>query len=292
MLKLFSTCHLFSFIALAFSAISAAESLKIDWLLPNSPPFYISGDSDEQGICEALVNKLQTALPQMKHNLLIMPQTRINKMMSDGEKVCFPCMIYRQKSNALATFSQPVIIYPAFSIVASLKKAREIRKKYGSPVDLPRLLADEDLLLGREGARKYGKTLQVLLEKSHAYQNSVLSFASTESTTTLIRMLQKNRADYIIEYPVNINYQKSLGNTDLETIEIQQLKGEFIYGAVGCSTSAKDDFAIKAVSAINKALKDSVLEDAEYISYIKHWMSDAIANYEEQYFNLVVKYNK
>lgn len=285
MLKLLSI-----FFLLFFSPYLSAEKLKIDWLLPNSPPFYLSDNSDELGLCEALVKKLRSALPQVEHNLLIMPQTRINKMMSSGEKVCFPCMIYRKQNNALAKFSQPTIIYPPFVIVANTKTANKIRERYGSPLDIKLLLNDANLLLGREGARRYGAVLQPILEESRAYQKSVLTFTSIESTTVLIKMLQKDRVDYIIEYPVNINYQKSVGYKDLDMIEIKQIENKLIYGAVGCSASAKDNFAVNAISAINKALNDSILLDDEYRKQIKRWMSGSVVNYEQEYFQHVVKF--
>jgi len=281
---------LYLFFALFFSAYLSAEKLKIDWLLPNSPPFYLSDNSDELGLCEALVKKLRAALPKVEHNLLIIPQARINKMMRDGEKVCFPCMIYRKQGNALATFSQPTIIYPPFTIAANIETAHKIKAKYGSPLDIKLLLDDPNWLLGREGARRYGDTLQPILEQSPAYQKSVLTFTSTESTTALIKMLQKDRIDYIIEYPVNINYQKSIGYTDLEMLGIKQLKNNFIYGAVGCATAAKDNFAIKAISAINIALNKSVLVDKEYRKYIRRWMSGAVVNYDQHYLQHVVRF--
>jgi len=283
---------IFIFLLFFFSFFLNAEKLKIDWLLPNSPPFYLSDNSDELGLCEALVKKLRAALPKIDHNLLIIPQARINKMMRDGEKVCFPCMIYRKQGNALATFSQPTIIYPPFVIVANVKTAHKIKAKYGSPLDIKLLLNDPSWLLGREGARRYGETLQPILEQSLAYHKSVLTFTSTESTTALIRMLQKNRIDYIIEYPVNINYQKSLGYTDLEMLGVKQLKNSFIYGAVGCATAAKDNFAINAISAINAALNKSVLVDEEYRKYIKRWMSGSIVNYEQHYLQHVVRFKE
>ncbi len=279
------------FYVFIFSITLSAEKFKIDWLLPNSPPFYIADNPDEIGLCEALVKKLNVALPQVEQNLFIMPQTRINKMMRDGEKVCFPCMIYRKQNNALATFSNPTIIYPPFSIVAKTDTANKIKEKYGSILDITLLTNDQNWILGREGARRYGEVLQPILESSQAYQNSAMTYTSKESTTALIKMLQKERVDYIIEYPVNINYQKSIGYNNLKTLEIKQLKNNFIYGAVGCSSTAKDDFAIKAVSAINQALNNSVLTDDEYIKQIKRWMSGAVFNYEEQYKQHIVEFN-
>jgi uncharacterized protein (TIGR02285 family) len=285
MLKLLSV-----FFLLIFSPLICAEKLKIDWLLPNSPPFYISDNSDELGICEALVEKLRTSLPEVEHNLLIIPQARINKMMRYGEKVCFPCMIYRKQGNALATFSHPTVIYPPFAIAASINTVNQIKAKYGSPLDIKLLLNDHSFQLGRENARRFGALLQPILEQSHAYQNSALIYNSTESTTALINMIKKNRIDYIIEYPVNINYQKSIGNNSLAMIEIKQLKNHFIYGAIGCATSAKDNFGIKAISLINEALKNSILKDKEYIKYIKRWMSGSVVNYDEHYLKHIVKY--
>ncbi|WP_042149175.1 MULTISPECIES: hypothetical protein [unclassified Pseudoalteromonas] len=273
-----------------FPALSK-QDLKITWALSDSPPTYISNHSNmsNRGTCDALMNHLIDAMPDVRHEVTILPQSRIGKMMDEGNKICYPCMIHRIQNTSRATYSLPAYLYPAISVITSKKLAPHLTKLYGNPIDIEKLMSNKKIQYGRQNARKYTKELQPIVENSLAYKRSIVNFNFKDSATVLFDLLKLKRIDYFTDYPVTATYHKKIGYKNIEVIPIKQLESAFTLGAVGCATSAADSFAINAISKIDKALQKTVLKAPNYTTTLNYWLSESMPNYLDQYNQNILK---
>lgn len=273
-----------------FSAL-AKKDLKITWALSNSPPTHISNHSNmnDRGTCDALMYNLIEAMPDVRHEVAILPQSRIGKMMDEGNNICYPCMIHRKQNTSRATYSVPAYLYPAISVITSKKLAPHLTKLYGNPIDIEKLMSNKKIQYGRQNARKYTKELQPIVESSLAFKRSIVNFNFKDSATVLFDLLKLKRIDYFTDYPVTATYHKKIGYQDIAIIPIKQLQNAYTLGAVGCATSAADTFAINAIRKIDKALQETVLKAPSYTSTLNYWLLESMPNYLDKYNQNIIK---
>lgn len=268
----------------------ATEKFKITWVKSDSPPFNIASGDElvGKGICDGVMDEIIAAAPHIDFDIYLMPQTRFSKLMDSGAKVCYACMIHREKATSRATYSIPNIIYPPYVIATTPAMAEKIKEKFGEPVDLALLANDESFRLGRDSERRFDSNIQALLEESKAYKYSVVLFNETGAMTALMRMMEMGRLDYLIDYPSNFTYLNATLNIPLTTIAIKQNEGKFVKGAIGCATSAPDNFAQEALERINNVLKNKVLKSPSYLAHLNFWMSGSFSDYLAVYEEVVV----
>lgn len=228
------------------------------------------------------------ALPDIQHEILPLPYSRISKLLEAGEKVCFPCMIHKPQANQKAQYSQPVIIYPPHVLITTATTKRRLLYKYGEPIPLQQLLADNNYLLALHKSRRFGDTLQPLLDANPAPSNRMLNSNADLGPTTLLRMVSLERAEYTIDYPSILRFY-NLQNTALEAIDIAENQQERVLGAIGCSASAPDDFAKRALAQINPALKRQVLHNPEYKQRMSRWFGQHNKDYWSNYKQLILQ---
>lgn len=272
----------------------ANQKFKITWVKSDSHPFNIARGSNlvGQGICDGVMNEIIKAAPEIDFDTYVMPQVRFSKLMDDGAKVCFACMIHRDEPTSRATYSIPNIIYPPYVIATTPDIAKLIKLKYGDPVDLSHLMADELLQFGRDSGRKFDSDIQGIVANSEAYKRSVVIFNERGAVTALMRMMGLGRIDYLIDYPSNIKYLNTEVKMPIEMLAIKQVASKYIKGAIGCSTTAPDNFAHEALARINAILKDRVLQSPTYIKHLDFWMSSSFSDYISMYEEIIVKGNK
>ncbi|WP_448212797.1 hypothetical protein [Colwellia sp. MEBiC06753] len=273
------------------SLLFGNDDFKITWLISDSPPFNISspGPLYNKGICDGVVNEVIAAMPDVEFELLSLPQPRVSKVMDEGEKVFFPCMIHRSQNNARASYSTPMMLYPPFVIITLANTAKHIIDKYSDSVDLTQLMNDESFQFGYGSGRRFDDNIQSIVEQSLAYKKAAISYNSEGAMSSLVQMMSKDRVDYIIDYPSNIQYFNTIYDSSLVAISIKQTQGKVIKGAIGCASQAVDNFAGKAIALINKALYDKVLTNPSYVEHLLFWMASTVPNYQALYQTLIVQ---
>lgn len=277
-------------ILLCFHQLSSAQEANliepesIHWIRSDTPPFHISsGQYQGQGICDLLLDKLIKATPAIQHKVSPLPQGRIGALMDEGEKVCFPCMIHRATPTARASYSVKTTLYPPFQIITSKATASRLKSTYGGEIPAKQLTANRDFVFGLEKGRKFGPVLDEILVTNQSLKHAVTLYNKKATTTALFRMLQLGRIDYLIDYATTLQFQKTRGIDGLISLPIAEIKNDFVYGAIGCSSSAADNFADKALSSINRTLKEVVLPSDDYIQNQQFWMGHSVDNYQQLY---------
>ncbi|WP_278404418.1 ABC transporter substrate-binding protein [Pseudoalteromonas ruthenica] len=262
---------------------------KIIWLQSKTPPFHLPRTTEYPfaGLCDELLNQLITKMPGIEHEKLLLPQKRIHRYMNEGEKVCFPCMIHRNKDTHTAKLSIPTAVYPPFTLITTVDKRDQLTQAHGKPINLASLFADDSFTYGQVAARRFSGELQTLLQQTAHSRPAVLSYRADGESGAIAEMLQHDIIDYTLDYPYMARYfAKKYGNIRaLET----NLTQDLVRGAVGCSASAADSFAEQAISAINKALKQDVLENTNYVLSQRFWLAPYFTDFDAVYKTHVLK---
>lgn len=252
--------------------ISAKQTpLNITWVLSDTPPFHISsGSLAGQGICDGLVRELESNITGATFDTLLIPQSRIGKMLASGKSVCFPCMIHNAQDADRIVYSNPALVFPPFVVITTKENASKITGSNES-IDIVELMNDSSWVFGKEAARRYG-ALHSVISSLPAFRNAIFSHNSKDSTTAIAELLSRGRIDYTIDYPTTFELFKRRGYNNLTYIPITQAD-KFVVGAVGCSAQ-NNQFSGEALKRINEALSNKVLRSNSFKKHLDFWMND------------------
>lgn len=261
---------------------------EIIWLQSDTPPFHLN---EQAGLCDNLTEQLISTIKNIKHTRLVAPQTRINKYINEGKNVCFPCVIYKQNTNSTFTYSNPTTLYPSFVIISSTEKADKLTKRHGNPINLVSLLADEEFTYGQAKARKFSPAINTIISNALTHQNVSLSWSSENESGTVFERIRRGFIDYSLDYPFMANYfNQQQHSVKMVNIPIAENTNSFIKGAVGCATSAPNDFANQAIAKINTALKNTILTSKSYQQNQQYWLNEYIDGFTSHYYRSVVDF--
>lgn len=264
-----------------------ASVQKIQWLVNDAPPFFIlAGEHQQQGICDVTLAHLKKALPEIEHETLILPHTRLSKYLDEGAKACFPCMIKRSHATDRAMYSRATVVYPPHVLVTAKPFALSQKLNRRTPVSLQQLLVQENAIFAKHGGRKFGSVLDAILSQYSDEADELILRNEGRSTTSILDMLRLGRADFSIEYPAIVNYYNVSQQQHLQAFRIVENGDTPVAGAVGCSASAPDDFARKALANIDTALA-AIVVDKVYQKQVTQWFSRH-QMYDTWYENLVL----
>ena len=264
---------------ISLPSMATQPKLNITWLVSDTPPFHISqGSLAGNGICDGLVEHLQSNIKNVHFETHVVPQTRIGKMLAKGDSVCFPCMIHNAQPSDRVIYSEPALIFPPFVLITTKELAQKLNVG-DSPIDIVELMNNPQWKFGKEAARRYGE-LHSIISPLPAFRNAIFSHNSNESTTAIAELMSRGRIDYTIDYPTTLQLFKKRGYNNLTYIPIKQAE-QFIVGAVGCSAQ-NPEFSTEALKVINEALKTKVINSESYQKHLDFWMSE-YPNYQYWY---------
>lgn len=248
--------------------ITEEERLSITWAINPAPPFFIfEGKYRAQGICDALVKQLKPIMSDVKHETVVMPQSRVNLHTEENENLCFPCVIQREH-NTTWRFSNATTLYPPLGIIALPKTIEPFLNENGR-VSLKALVRSNKLTFAQPISRKYPDALQVLVD-SLKQTPRYAPIAGTEATTRVLRQLEYGRVDFTLEYPSILKYfTLTEGDSKLQFYYTSELGEEKIPGAVGCTNNA---WGKEAIDRINAAL-DDVVNSPVYRASQEFWQN-------------------
>jgi uncharacterized protein (TIGR02285 family) len=266
---------------------NATDTIKeITWLQSATPPFHLDTSelNPHGGLCDNLVEQLIANLPTFKHSRVVMPQKRIGKNLDEGKNVCFPCMIHRTADTARATYSKPTAVYPPFRILTTAKNATKINKKHGRPVKLVNLLIDPEFVFGQSAARKYTPKLNEIAKNTQIYNSASLSWGSENESKTVISRINHGFIDYTIDYPFMAEYfNRESENNHIVSLTFEANQAPLVLGAIGCSSSAPNEFGNKTIEHINKVLTEKILPSKAYQQSQRFWLESSFRNFNDIY---------
>lgn len=258
-----------------------SKPLEITWLIDDGPPFFITnGERKNTGICDSIQRHIIAALPDIKHSTLEIPGGRVGYMMNQGNPVCFSCMIHASADSEESTYSLPNVVYPPHMLITTDTQRKRLQQLYESPVSISQLLDDDRLIFAKHSGRRFGGSLQPIIDQKSDSDNTLLLHNEGGSTSAILDLIRIGRAQYTIEYSAIVSYYNQNNTQPLVALPIQENAEQLVYGAIGCSTSAKNNFAKNAITAINGAFK-TLLQDDAYRKDIQYWFTVDDAKYQK-----------
>ncbi|WP_258240611.1 hypothetical protein [Pseudidiomarina homiensis] len=238
---------------------ASATKDSIVWGVNNAPPFHITdGYYANQGVCDVMIDAFQRALPDVEQRIEYYPQGRIAAQIRQGENLCFPCMIRNVSPAEIVTYSDRVLEYPAHGIITRPELAKEFTKQFGNPVDLVELLKQRNYRFAQPMGRRYGD-LQPYIERFLLNTEHFSEVSGKDANANILAMVNARRVDFVIDYPMLLNYHNQVLPIDLVFIPILQNQATHVEGAVGCPPTA---WGKRAIELINQAIPQVRQDDA------------------------------
>lgn len=238
------------------------RQFRIQWgMNPEAPFFILDGPDQGTGFCDVLMERLQVYLPDVRHQFLTEPQSRIRQRIDANENLCYPCALFSTEPAAQQgrLFSQPTHYYRPHGIITRPELAAEISRRFGHPVDLSKLLQSE-LRFGFPPQRRYGK-LQPMLDDHRLRSPNHVSFDSGKDATMLhLQMLSQHQLDATIDYISSLNFYAMHSRRKLVFMPIAGYQ-DWLPGAVACPDTNWGQLAVLRVNAvINRIREDQALQ--------------------------------
>lgn len=208
------------------------------------------------GVVGRLQERLLSTLPETEVRPVLMSVPRMQRELQARDNVCTGIFLRTPERERFLVFSRPYLVIPTPQIVMS----QAGWERLGRPERLPLLrVTGNDQLEGiRVTNRSYGRYLDADLDRA---TNLVTEVASS---TSAIRMLAGNRADYLIEYPTVISQTLGAEAERLRFVTISDTS-PFLEASISCTPSAQGQAFIDAV---DRQLH-SLITDPDYQALIR-----------------------
>jgi len=236
-----------------FSPLTGVAREQVAWLTAHWPPLMELDESRRHitgGQRGVQLKMLQASLTQYNHINEEMPWSRFWYIVKKGDKVCNCMAIKTREREAIAQFSIPIsVALPSYIIMR-----KETFGQLGSPdalslIDLMQDKRFSGILIKK---RSYSNGIDEILQKQETGSNITRSFIDVE---TSIKMLARNRMDYILEYPFVITRTVDRSLPDLKDmfvhVPIREI-APFYFIYVACP---KNEWGREMIRNINDALK-------------------------------------
>jgi len=286
--------NLLAIVTLVYAALNGRhavaavdENQVLTWAISNAPPFHVlSGPLQNNGMCDALTDAVERALPELHYRTVIMPQTRIGVEFERSANLCFPCMIFNSNGHPRAHLTEPTHWYPPHGVITTHQMAEKLTAEFGNPIRLSELLAKNEYLLGYPDGRKFGE-LQPILESFAGSDSYRVLRTGDNASLAILDMIRVNRIQYTIDYPILIEYDRMMSGSEMAFIPIEEVSGTQILGAIGCT---KNEWGSEMVNTLNAALS-KVHQDTAFLSTLATYYSE-IPEYFESYQTLVREFEQ
>ncbi|MDN7136326.1 hypothetical protein [Pseudidiomarina terrestris] len=245
-----------------------ASDADIIWGVNSAPPFHVvEGYFAKQGVCDAMVEAFQRALPDTDQRISRYPAGRIAALIRQGGDICYPCVIRLEQDTDVAYFSDTILEYPAHGIITRPELAQTFTERFGNPVDFVELLKTGDYRFGQPLGRRYG-TLQPYIERFLHNTSRFSEISGADANANMLAMVNASRIDFVVDYPMLLNYHNQILPIELVFLPIKENYGEIVEGAVGCPATP---WGKRAIELINSAIPE-VIQDPKFVRAKDRWL--------------------
>ena len=217
----------------------AGEPPSITWAVYDmAPSYFVSRTPNHEtlgdGIGDNLLKLLVQALPEYDHKFSLMTMPRVMAEMQMNKPLCV-LNVQLTPDRAKAAYSTPLLITPGPQLVLN-KKLLSAHPDWKTGVSLSALSRDAALHGQYQAGRSFGVQLDEIVRSP---ANVGLKSNSSANAINALRMLDRKRSDYTIEYPqlVELGVQNQDISADITTVPIIEANA-FIDSYVLCTRSA------------------------------------------------------
>lgn len=246
--------------------VSAEGIDKIYWQTYHRPPGIIKEGLDQgSGFVEKALKLIIKDMPEYHHEFPIASLTRALTDIKLNKKVCHPALYKTKERQEYIVFSEASIINPGNRVIAKAGTLDDIAE--GNYIDLKQLLSTGRYSFSLIKQRSYGQAVDDKISK-HLTDSKSQLLASTE-LGTVFQMVQKQRVDFTIAFPFELNYFIEQNKIQPDTFKSYFIKDipKFTLGYVACPDNK---WGKKVISKVNKVLKQ-VKHNESYKQAVTSW---------------------
>ncbi len=252
--------NLFTIVLMSTSLFSQ----NIVWNSVEFPPSLITkGELQDKGFSDQARTLISKKATNFSHEIQYVNSARAINNLKTKNNYCFSGLNKNEKREKFVYFSKPFMYSLPNEIVIKKDNLNKFKKFIdgNGTIDLEKLLGNKTLQLAYTKERSYSKYIDKIINKNKGNGNLVYRPAS-DLTKGFLKMLEANRADYIIEYPVMVSYNS---NKEFLSIPIKGSNSTFpVY--VGCS---KTTTGKNIITEINKVIEQNQQElSSFYAQYL------------------------
>jgi uncharacterized protein (TIGR02285 family) len=266
---------------------SGQESKKIDWLSNDEyeESQHKSSSKKHSTTVKDTTKLLMSALTEYDFNIGYYQNGSISRLLEKLPNSCAPNRIKTPERLKTSIYSLPLNIsldfrlYYRGDVIPDFIPSNIINKDNKLTSLAALFNANPNHTLAIDNGRSLGqfldKQIHQLSERNLVIRNS------DESTSSLIKMLLKNRINYILDYPTAVHavLNKLAIKTRLNSLKIANSPG-YILGYVACH---KGEIGQKAIKNVNKALQKLYRNVNFYQAHIRYLASRDIADFNQVY---------
>ncbi|WP_263262264.1 TIGR02285 family protein [Pseudomonas sp. RIT-PI-S] len=276
-----SRCTLALLFALATGiagAVTTSETTPtVRWLTLDFPPLFILS-GPEHGVGDYAQGIAVANLSGYEHVSQAVPPNyqRIEQEMKSHGDVCFAGFLKTPERERFMVFSEPYLMMLPVQLYVPAGRAQPPAVLDGQ-VDLQQLLATGTFRLGLLGGRRYGATVDPVVE---AYKDSTAVYRrfSKDQLGGLLTLLaaHEHSLDGVLSYSNEITYLAAQPGAKLIDLRAYPLKGApaFVFGYFACSSS---ELGRTVIARINQTIPTIRAQVAQI--YARHLAPGARAAY-------------
>ncbi len=263
----------------------AKEPETITWLILDLPPLFITKGPDAgKGIADRVQKMIIAGLQGRRSKTRIANASRIALELDQDSNVCFVGEFF---GNPAFLTSIPTMVLPHHNVIVLKENVHLFGNR--KEISLRELLKNETLIFGTAQNRLYGPALDGVL-KEYAGAKNIYARGGEDTLEGLLKMLDKRRVHYLIEYPVSIRYTaEKMGMWDnLAVIPMQEnAEAPPIRGAVRCPDTPWGRRLVQEINAVLRKIRST----PEYRKIMEDWIitSENSEEYWKIHENKVLK---
>lgn len=264
----------------AASVALADDKPVMTWMVLDLPPSSILvNDLPTDGATDIVLKLIADAWPEVEHRYLVVNTARAMANLGEGVPACFSGALITPERERIAYFSPTSLALPLHLVVRGDALAKIPRNAKGEV--LAATLFDRSDLRGlMVPQRSYSPTVDALLHLRSA-SSGIRYVTAADNGANILKMLQRNRGDYTLEYDAFLAYQQSR-NPELREgggLYALPLAGSPApaYGGIGCPRTAWGHDAIEKIDSLLTKLAPS----PAYQNAMNRWLTpETIKRYQ------------
>lgn len=248
----------------------ADDKADIIWLTADAEDLATFGQAEPHNIATDTDNLLLGTLRQYKIDMVVVPLPRITRLLQSAKNFCVPNRIRTVPRAKDTLFSLPLMLYPGLKLYwleQNTKLPKALINEKSQLSSLPALFkALPNNVLGLSGGRSYGERFDrqiALVNKRNMFVRG-----GDHRFSSMVKMLNTNRINYLIEYPTEIKHMVGLIDQPqlLRSVGLADVS-RYNIGYISCSKTALNRQYIKDV---NKTLRQLYWSDEFYQAHARH----------------------
>jgi len=278
--------------ALCFGATTAGAqtSNTVVWNVFDFPPFYITqGPQKNNGLYDEFLRNVAKELPKFDHQIEETSPNRTEELFKRGASVCTVSRLQTADREAYSVFAKQPHLYivPVQLVVTEQvsKSVAQLRNAAGR-VSLAKVLDRRGVRIGVEDNRRYGGTIDALVEASSQEPKSpIFKWKTASLSEDAFKLMAFKRFDATLAYPSEFAQMRLLyPQVKFRSFALEEAPN-LIPTKISCANSEVGRAVIQAIDALPMRRPSTIQIQSTYEKLLP-------SETRESYRNLVAQVGK